>query len=114
MFKWIVKLGNWLTEHAFIWPWAKGYQSTTHLIWIWITFLGMLAIGLTLPDVTIGFTILLGGGQIFAVIQELARWLIVKYTKNRDEKFNPGNIFANIIGIVIGGLFAILAWLLIH
>ena len=104
MFKWVIKLGNWLTEHALVWPWDKGYQSTTYLIWIWITFFGMLIMGLTLSDVTIGFTILLGGGQIFAVIQELARWLIVKYT----------NIFANIIGIVIGGLFAMLVWLLIR
>jgi len=110
MFKWIIKLGDWLSEHAFIWPWDRGYQSATHLIWVWITFFGMLIMGWTLSDVTLGFTILIGGGQIFAVIQEFARWLIVKYTKNRNENFNPGNIFANIIGIVVGGLFACAIW----
>ena len=113
MFKWIRNLANWLAEHAFVWPWDKDYQSITHLVWVWITFIGMLVIGFTCADVTIGFTILIGGGQIFAVLQELVRWLIAKKTGKGEQKFNVGNIFANIIGIVIGGLLAMLVWLLI-
>lgn len=110
--KWFNNLCEWLEEH-FVWPWDKGYQSIIHVLSILITFLGMIIVGLACADVTLGFTIIIGGGQIFWVIAELIRWIVAKRTGKGQQIFNVGNIFSGILGIVFGGLFACLIWWLI-
>lgn len=126
MFKWIEKLGNWLSEHALIWGWEKGYQSTVHLVWTWVTIIAMIVMKFTLADITLGFSILFGGGQILAFVQELIRMFVARrrnsvsevperdMTPATDTGFRIDNVFSSIIGLVIGGFIAGIIWWIIR
>ena len=91
--------------------WESEYQSISYVAWILMTFVGMLVVGFSCTNVILSFTVLLSCAQLLSVIQECVRWFAEKKHGNTETQINPGNIFASIVGIIFGALYACVVWI---
>lgn len=95
------KLNAWLTEHAPVWPW-EGREGVVHLWAMLITFISFMCIGIFGLDAVLICAILCLGSCIGCPILAGIIALIKK------QKWNPWFWFPCVIGVVFGGLFAML------
>ena len=106
-----VRFAEWYTRNFSAWTWESEYQSISYVAWILMTFVGMLVVGFSCTNVILSFTVLLSCAQLLSVIQECVRWFAEKKHGNTETQINPGNIFASIVGIIFGALYACIVWI---
>ncbi len=106
------KLLTWLNDNVQVLDFEKGYQSVTFLTWMILAFFGMLILGFSIGEVGVAFMALACGAQFLSIVQEVVRWVFAKKTGKGEQSFKPGNICADIVGVVYGSIAALLTLVL--
>lgn len=106
-----VRFAEWCTRNFSAWTWDSGYQSLTYVAWILMTFVGMLVVGFSCANAVLSFIVLLLTAQILSVLQEFVRIVVARKSGNGEQHFDSGNVFASIVGIIFGALYACIVWL---
>lgn len=98
----IQQFADWLSDHAPLYGWEKGYQTLVHILWSWFTaiMLLVLAIFVSPNDIAFPIQILFGIITVVPFVQELI------YSKINGTTYDISNVFACIVGGVIGGFLA--------
>lgn len=111
----IKRFANWLCDHAPIYGWDKGYQTTNHVIWSWvilaITLLCAFFISpfdIAKPIQAICLTMTFG-----PFVQELI-YMFIKRKNDKSYHYDISNVFSGVIGGVMGMLLSMFIWWIIR
>ena len=104
--KMIQKFADWLSDHAPLYGWEKGYQTLVHVLYSWVVALSLIAFAIFVPieDIALPIQVLFGCLTVVPFVQELIRFAIKK------DHFDISNVFSCIIGGVMGGFVGAFVW----